>query len=162
MSTPADTGGPDTSSPADGTNPAESPRSLVVERVFPHPPEKLWRALTQSTLLAQWMMSNDFEPTIGHKFQFRRDPMPNWNGIVDCEVLIVEPFQRLSYNWGVGGAESGLQWVVLWTLTPADGGTHVRMEQSGFRPNQKSNYQGAKYGWKIFFDALDRVIGRLD
>ena len=86
------------------SNPAESTRTLVIERVFPHPPEKLWRALTENPLIAQWLMKSDFEPVIGRKFQFRADPMPNWNGIVDCEVLIVDPLQRLSYNWGVGDA----------------------------------------------------------
>jgi uncharacterized protein YndB with AHSA1/START domain len=143
------------------SNPAESTRTLVVERVFPHPPEKLWRALTESPLLAQWMMNNDFEPVIGRKFQFRAEPMPNWNGVVDCEVLIVEPLQRLSYIWGVGGSESagGLRWVVLFTLTPAEGGTHVRMEQSGFRPDQQAAYGGAKYGWQKFFNSLERVLG---
>jgi hypothetical protein len=75
------------------SNPAESPRTLVIERVFSHPPEKLWRALTESPLIAQWMMNNDFEPVVGRKFQFRADPMPNWNGIVDCEVVIVDPLK---------------------------------------------------------------------
>jgi len=141
---------------------AETPRTLVVERLFPHPPEKLWRALTEGPLLAQWMMNNDFEPVVGRKFKFRADPMPNWNGVVDCEVLIVDPLRRLSYSWGVGGSESGLQWVVLWTLTPAEGGTHVRMEQSGFRPDQQAAYGGAKYGWQKFFGGLERVLGGLD
>jgi uncharacterized protein YndB with AHSA1/START domain len=141
---------------------AEETRSLVIERVFAHPPEKLWRALTESTLLAQWMMSNDFEPMVGRRFQFRADPAPNWNGVVDCEVLIVEPRRRLSYNWGVGGAESGLQWVVEWTLTAAEGGTHVRMEQSGFSPDQKAAYTGANYGWQKFFGNLERVIAEGD
>ena len=77
------------------SNPTETPNTLVIERVFQHPLQKLWRALTESPLLAQWMMNNDFEPVVGRKFQFRADPMPNWNGIVDCEVLIVEPLQRL-------------------------------------------------------------------
>ena len=76
--------------------------TLVVERVFPHPPEKLWRALTESPLLAQWMMNNDFAPQVGRKFQFRNEPKPNWNGIVDCEVLAIDPLKQLSYNWGVG------------------------------------------------------------
>src|SRR6202007_2402216 len=121
------------------TSPVESPTTLVVERVFPHPPEKLWRALTESPLLAQWMLSNDFEPVVGRKFQFRTDPKPNWNGVVDCEVLIVDPPQRLSYTWGVGDtAAGGLHWEILWTLTPAEGGTHVRMEQSGFGPAQRA------------------------
>jgi uncharacterized protein YndB with AHSA1/START domain len=77
-------------------------------------------------------------------------------------VLIFDPLQRLSYIWGVGGSESGLQWVVLWTLTPAEGGTHVRMEQSGFRPDQQAAYQGAKYGWQKFIGALERVVGGLE
>jgi uncharacterized protein YndB with AHSA1/START domain len=143
-------------------NPAESTQTLVVERMFAHPPEKLWRALTESPLLAQWMMSNDFEPAVGRRFQFHTEPKPNWNGVVDCEVLIVDPLKRLSYNWGVGGSESGLQWVVLWTLTPAEGGTHLRMEQSGFNPDQKSNYHGAKYGWHKFFGNLERLIGEME
>jgi uncharacterized protein YndB with AHSA1/START domain len=144
---------------AEWSNPAENPHTLVVERVFPHPPEKLWRALTESPLLAQWMMNNDFEAAVGRKFQFRAEPKPNWNGVVDCEVLVVEPLQRLSYNWGVG---PDLQWVVLWTLTPAEGGTHLRMEQSGFGPRQQAAFQGAKYGWQKFFDALEPVIERVD
>jgi len=136
-------------------------RTLVVERVFPHPPAKLWRALTESTLLAQWMMNNDFAPVPGHRFQFRADPMPNWNGIVDCEVLVVDPLKSLSYNWGVGGSESGLQWVVLLTLTPTDGGTHLRMEQSGFGPDQNAAYHGANYGWQKFLTNLEGIMGGL-
>jgi uncharacterized protein YndB with AHSA1/START domain len=148
---------------AAATNPAECPTTLVVERDFSHPPEKLWRALTESALLIQWMMNNDFEPTVGRRFQFRAQPMPNWDGIVDGEVLLVEPVQRLSYSWGVGGgkAAGGMEWVVVWTLTPADGGTHLRMEQSGFGPEQQPNYQGAKYGWQKFFAGLERVVGEL-
>jgi uncharacterized protein YndB with AHSA1/START domain len=144
------------------TNPADGPCTLVVERVFAHSPEKLWRALTESTLLAQWMMSNDFEPVGGRRFQFRTDPRPNWNGIADCEVLVIEPLERLSYSWGVGSGEAGLQWVVTWTLTPTQGGTHVRMEQSGFAPHQQANYQGARYGWQKFFDNLERVMERTE
>ncbi len=140
------------------TNPAEFPSSLVVERVFAHPQQKLWRALTEGSLLAQWMMNNDFEPVVGRKFQFRAEPAPNWNGIVDCEVLVVDPPQRLSYSWGVGDPAGGLHWQVLWTLTPVEGGTHVRMEQSGFRPDQKAAYQGANYGWQKFFGGLERVL----
>jgi uncharacterized protein YndB with AHSA1/START domain len=149
------------SNPA-ASNSAAKTRSLVIERIFPHPPEKLWRALTESRLLAQWMMNNDFEPVVGRGFQFRAEPMPNWNGVVDCEVLIVDPLHRLSYEWGVGGTESGLQWEVDFTLTPVEGGTRLRMEQSGFGPDQQSAYQGANYGWHKFFGNLERVIGGLD
>jgi uncharacterized protein YndB with AHSA1/START domain len=137
------------------TNTAESTRTLVIERLFPHPPEKLWRALTESPLVAQWLMKNDFEPVVGRRFQFRADPAPNWNGIIDCEVLVVDPLKQLSYSWGTLGLGS----VVLFTLTPEEGGTHVRMEHSGFRPDQQQAYGGAKYGWQRFFDKLERVLG---
>ena len=140
------------------SNPAESTRTLVIERVFPHPPEKLWRALTENPLIAQWLLKNDFEPVVGRKFQFRSEPMPNWDGVIDSEVLIVDHLKRLSYSWSSLGLDS----VVVWTLTPVEGGTHVRMEQSGFRPDQQHAYQGANYGWKRFFAALEQVLARID
>ena len=139
------------------SNPAESTRTLVIERVFPHPPEKLWRALTENPLIAQWLMKNDFEPVVGRKFQFRSEPMPNWDGVIDCEVLIVDHLTQLSYSWSSLGLDS----VMTWTLTPAENGTHVRMEQSGFRPDQQAAYQGAKYAWEHFFGGLERVLGGL-
>jgi len=144
------------------SDPKECPRSLVIERIFPHAQEKLWRALTESTLLTQWMMSNDFEPAVGKKFQFRAEPQPNWNGVVDCEVVLVDPIERLSYIWGTGGAESGLQLVVAFTLTPTMGGTHVRMEQSGFGPDQIAAYNGANYGWNKMLGGLERVLGEVN
>ena len=136
----------------------ETTRSVVVERTFAHPPEKLWRALTESPLVAQWLMNNDFEPVVGRKFQFRADPVPNWNGVIDCEVLVVDPLKQLSYSWGA----FGLGTVVLWTLTPADGGTHVRMEQSGFGANQDAAYKGATYGWQKFLGNLETVVAGLE
>jgi uncharacterized protein YndB with AHSA1/START domain len=137
------------------SNPAQTSATLVIERVFPHAPEKLWRALTESRLLAEWLLNNDFEPATGRKFQFRREPMPNWNGAIDCEVLVVESLKRLSYTWEAMGLET----VVNWTLTPADGGTHLRMEQSGFASEQDRAYKGAKYGWQNFLDGLEQVLG---
>ncbi len=140
------------------SNPAEASPALVVERVFPHPPQKLWRALTDGFLLAQWLLNNDFEPVVGRRFQFRREPMPNWNGVIDCEVSVVEPFKEISYSW----VAMGLETVVRWTLTPAEGGTHLRMEQSGFGPGREANYKGAKYGWQCFFNALERTLASFD
>ena len=93
---------------------APTTRTLTVERDLPHPPAKVWRALTQSALLADWLMANDFAPRVGHKFNFRSTPMPQWNGVIDCEVLAVEPEKRLSYRW----AALGLETVVTFTLTP--------------------------------------------
>ena len=81
----------------------------------------------------------------------------NWDGVIDCEVLIVDPLKRLSYSWNSLGLDS----VVLWTLTPAESGTHLRMEQSGFRPDQQAAYQGANYGWQNFIGSLERVVGGL-
>jgi len=137
---------------------AEGTRTVVIERTFAHAPEKLWRALTESPLVTQWLMKNDFEPVVGHKFQFRADPVPNWNGVIDCEVLVVDPLKQLSYSWGA----FGLGTVVLFTLTPADGGTHLRMEQSGFGANQDAAYKGANYGWQKFLGNLETVIAGLD
>jgi uncharacterized protein YndB with AHSA1/START domain len=138
------------------TDAAET-RSVVIEKELPHPPEKIWRALTQGSLIKEWLMDNDFQPVVGHGFNFRATPMPHWNGVIDCEVLIVEPDKKLSYSWNSLGLES----VVVWTLVATGGGTLVRMEQSGFRPDQEANYQGATYGWQKFIGALEQVVAGL-
>lgn len=127
-------------------------KTLIVEREMPHPLEKIWRALTQGPLIEEWLMKNDFQPIVGHRFDLRAD----W-GVVHCHVLAVEPNKALSYAWEALGLKS----VVTWTLTPTSTGTHLRMEQSGFRPDQQQAYEGAKYGWQKFFAALDRVVGGL-
>ena len=132
-------------------------RTLVIEREMPHPPEKIWRALTQSNLMQEWLMKNDFQPVVGHRFSFRATPVPNWNGVIDCEVLLIEPHSRLAYSWGTLGLGS----VVSWTLTPTERGTHVRMEQTGFGPDQDASYKGANYGWKKFIGNLEHVVGEL-
>ena len=139
-------------------------RSIVIERVMPHPPEKIWRALTQGPLIEEWLMKNDFQPVVGHRFTLRVTPMPHWNGVTDCQVLIVDPNKRLSYSWNASGNEAagGLKTVVTWTLTPVQGGTLVRMEHAGFRPEDESNYQGAGYGWQRFVGGLEQVVARLD
>ena len=126
-------------------------RSVVVEREVPFPPEKIWRALTQPHLIEEWLMKSDFRPVVDHRFNFRAD----W-GAVDCRVLEVEPNKTLSYTWCAYGLES----VVTWTLTPAGTGTRLRMEQSGFRPDQQQAYQGASYGWQQFFASLEQVLAR--
>jgi len=133
------------------TETATQTRSVVVERELPYPPEKLWRALTQPHLISEWLMQNDFAPVPGHAFQFRAD----W-GSVDCKVVAVEPNKTLSYSWAAYGLES----VVTWTLTPTAKGTHLRMEQAGFRGDQQQAYQGAQFGWQKFFAALEQVLAR--
>ena len=135
-------------------------RAVVVEREVPFPPEKIWRALTQPHLIEEWLMKNDFSPAVGHRFNLRGD----WGGVLDCEVLAVEPNKTLSYTWNVTRDDDpgGLKSVVTWTLTPTRTGTHLRMEQSGFRPDQQQAYQGAKGGWQPLFANLERVVAGLD
>jgi uncharacterized protein YndB with AHSA1/START domain len=128
---------------------AEQARTVVVERVFPCPPEKLWRALTQPHLIEEWLMKSNFISTAGHQFKFTAE----W-GAVDCEVREVEPHKMLSYTWAAHGLES----VVTWTLEPTPAGTSLRMEQFGFRQDQEQAYQGAKYGWQNFFNKLDQLM----
>jgi len=137
-------------------------RSVVVEREFPHPPEKLWRALTQPHLIQEWLMQNDFAPNVGHRFNLRTTPYGTWNGIVDCEVLAIEPNRTLSYTWDSGEGSLRVTSVVTWTLTPAGAGTHLRMEQSGFRSDQPQNFAGAKYGWENFFNRLEPALAKAD
>ena len=132
-------------------------RTLVLEKEMPHPPEKIWRALTEGALLKEWLMDNDFRPIVGHRFTFRAPPMPHWDGIIESEVLMVEPSARLSYRWNALGLTS----VVIWTLTATAGGTLVRMQQSGFRPDQDQAYKGAHFGWQKFLAGLEQVSAHL-
>jgi uncharacterized protein YndB with AHSA1/START domain len=140
--------------------PAGETRSVVVEREFAHPPERLWRALTQPHLIAEWLMKNDFEPAVGHRFNLSGD----WGGVLDCEVLAVEPNRTLSYTWNFAHDDPAynLESVVTFTLTPTSTGTHLRMEQAGFRPDQKQAFGGAKAGWQQFLANLEQVLARTD
>jgi uncharacterized protein YndB with AHSA1/START domain len=133
------------------SKPAAETLSVVVEREIAFPPEKIWRALTQPHLIEAWLMKNDFQPVVDHRFNLRAD----W-GAVDCQVLSIEPNKTLSYTWAATGLES----IVTWTLTPTSAGTRLRMEQSGFRPDQQQAYQGAQYGWPRFFANLEQVLAR--
>ena len=126
-------------------------RTVTVEREFPYPPEKLWRALTQPHLIEAWLMKSDFQPLAGHAFRFTAD----W-GSVDCQVREVDPFKVLSYTWAAHGLES----VVTWTLDATRTGTSLKMEQFGFRQDQEQAFQGAKYGWNKFFNSLENIMAK--
>ncbi len=132
----------------------EHTRSVVIEKTFPHSPEKLWRALTDRSILARWLLNNDFEPEVGREFQFRNEPVANWDGVIGCKVLVLNYPKHLSYSWRAFGHES----VVQFTLTQTEGGTHLRMEHSGFRADQEAAYQGAHYGWQRFLGNLERLF----
>jgi len=135
------------------TDAATQTRSVIVEREIAYPPEKIWRALTQPRLIAEWLMANDFQPVVGHRFDLRAD----W-GTVDCQVLEIEPNRTLSYTWAANGLES----VVTWTLTSTTRGVHLRMEQTGFQADQKLAYHGAKAGWPRFLARLEEMLARAD
>jgi uncharacterized protein YndB with AHSA1/START domain len=135
-------------------------RSVVVEREMPHPPEKLWRALTQPHLIEEWLMKNDFKPTVGHRFNLRGE----WGGVLDCEVLVVEPNKELAYTWNHvhDDAAFNLRSTVTFTLTPTAAGTRLRMEQAGFRPDQRQAFGGANAGWQQMFAKLEQVLAQAD
>jgi uncharacterized protein YndB with AHSA1/START domain len=142
------------------TDAAAETRSVVVERDIPFPPEKLWRALTQPHLMEEWLMKNDFKPVVGHAFKLSGD----WGGVLDCEVLAVEPLRTLSYTWDFAHDDPawGLKSVVTFTLTPTDAGTRLRVEQAGFRPDQKQALGGANAGWRQFLENLEQLLARED
>ena len=140
------------------TSAAIETRSVVVERDIAHPPEKLWRALTQPHLIEEWLMKNDFKPEVGHRFNLRGE----WGGVLDCEVLTLEPQKSLAYTWNFAHEDAAfdLRSVVTFTLTPTSSGTHLRVEQAGFSPTQKQAFGGAQAGWKQFLAKLDEVLAR--
>ena len=125
-------------------------KTLVIEHRLPHAQDKVWRALTQSELMADWLMPNDFEPVVGRAFTLRTDPNPHWNGVITGEVLAVEPMSRLVYKW--------YDMTIAMTLTPEDGGVLLRLEQTGFANDQA--YHGARFGWTNFLNRLEPVAAR--
>ncbi|MBS0541740.1 MAG: SRPBCC domain-containing protein [Proteobacteria bacterium] len=141
------------------TDAATDIRTVTVEQDFPHLPEKLWRALTQPHLIEEWLMKNDFLPEVGHRFKLRGE----WGGVLDCKVLTIEPLRTLSYTWDHAHEDPAfnLRSVVTFTLTPSPTGTLLRVEQSGFRPDQKQALGGAQAGWKKFLEKLEPVAARV-
>ena len=127
--------------------------SVVVERLLRHPPEKIWRALTLPHLIEEWLMSNDFSPEQGRRFSLTA----TWGG-VEGEVRVVEEHRALSYSWNTKDLTS----TVTWTLPPTAPGTLLRMEQTGFRPDQQPYWRGATAGWPRFLDQFENVLARTD
>ncbi len=124
-------------------------RTLVFEIVYPHPQEKVWAAVTDSASLAKWLMKNDFEPTVGRKFQFRAKPVMGWSGVVDCEVLELEPPRRMVWRW----RSDQIDTTVTITLDRVDGGTRLRLVQDGFRGLRGMFVSWMMRGWK-------RILGK--
>jgi len=117
---------------------------------FKSPISKVWNALIDSDMLAQWIMDNNFKPIVGYKCQFKNEQI---SLIVDCEVLVVEEPYKLSYTW-VGGP---INTIVTWTLKQEGDTTYLYLEQTGFE-KQNQAFNGAKYGWTSMVDGLHKVL----
>jgi uncharacterized protein YndB with AHSA1/START domain len=133
---------------------------------FPHPPETVWDYLTQSELMAQWLMKNDFQPIVGLDFQFRTGPIPSldFDGIIYCKVLEIVPFKKLSYSWncGPGRGEITLESIVVWKLEPKDKGTEVFLEHSGFAKKENlAFFNGLNHGWVEKLQNIDKLLKAL-
>jgi uncharacterized protein YndB with AHSA1/START domain len=133
--------------------------TLSFEFDLEHPPERVWRALTDPALLAEWLL-----PVVGLKlepgasFTFRTQPMPGWDGTVNCRLLEIEARRKLSYAWVVGDMDT----VVTFTLAPTASGTRLLLVHSGFKPRQKQNFAGARYGWKMMGGKLVDLLARTE
>ncbi|HEU4762199.1 MAG TPA: SRPBCC domain-containing protein [Gemmatimonadales bacterium] len=131
--------------------------SIAFDLGLDHPPEKVWRALTDPALLTEWLLPVvDFGLEPGTSFMFSAPPQPGWDGTVNCRLLEIEPHRRLSWSWVVGDIDT----VVTFTLTPSGSGTRLVVVQSGFKPHQKRNVAGARYGWKMMAGKLVELLGR--
>jgi uncharacterized protein YndB with AHSA1/START domain len=143
------------------TGPGET-QSIHVDYDLPHPPSKVWRGLTESGLLAAWLMPNDIRPIVGHRFTFKAPPMPGWDGVVHCEVLEVEPQKLLRYSWRGGAEVSRLESEVTWTLTPTARGTKLVLVHSGFLPRNAFAFDAMSKGWRgKMVDRLNEVLGQI-
>jgi uncharacterized protein YndB with AHSA1/START domain len=128
-------------------------KTITVEYDLPHPPAKVWRALTEPALLEKWLMPNTIAPVVGHRFTMQTQPMGGWDGVVQCEVLTVEPGKRLAYSWKGGATDNKeygqpLDTVATWTLTEKPGGTLLLLEHSGFSEQNEFAFNAMSGGWK--------------
>ena len=122
-----------------------------------HPPEKVWRALTDPALLTEWLLPvAGFHCEPGATFTFRAQPQPGWDGTVNCRFLDIDAPRKLSLSWVVGEIDT----VVTFTLEPTPTGTRLSLLQSGFKPDQKQNFGGARYGWRMMGEKLIDLLGR--
>ena len=141
----------------DGTTPAQRD-TLSLDFDLAHPPEKVWRALTDPALLAEWLLPVfDLKLEPGAEFTFRTQPYPGWDGTVSCRFVEIEPQRKLVYTWDV----PFLQTVVTFTLAPTPSGTRLSIVQSGFKAEQKRESGGARYGWRMMGGKLTDLLARI-
>jgi uncharacterized protein YndB with AHSA1/START domain len=141
-------------------------QQIVVEEVFPHTPEAIWRVLTTGELIGRWFMSpTGFEPILGKQFTFKTKPAGEWDGTIECQVLDVVANERLAYSWKGGhednlGYGSRLETMVTWTLSKVQQGTRLRLAHSGFvTPKNESAYKTMSGGWPKVVHALGEIAG---
>jgi uncharacterized protein YndB with AHSA1/START domain len=143
--------------PVDTTAPSQT-ESIAFEFDLPHSPQKVWRALTDPVLLTEWLLPVvELELQPGAAFTFKTEPHPGWDGTVSCRMLEIEPHRKLSYAWAVPFLDT----VVTFTLTPTTSGTRLHLVQSGFKPDQKQNFGGARYGWRMMGGKLVELLARI-
>ena len=143
----------------DTTVPSQT-ESLSFEFDLHHSPQKVWRALTDPALLAEWLLPVlDLKLEPGAAFTFKTQPYPPWDGTVKCRVLEIDAPKKLSYAWVVG--DMAIDTVVTFTLTPTGSGTRLSLVQSGFRPDQKREFGGARYGWNMMGGKLVDLLARI-
>jgi uncharacterized protein YndB with AHSA1/START domain len=143
--------------PTDKTSKAQTD-AISFEFDLHHPPEKVWRALTEPDLLAQWLLpAIDLKLAPGAEFTLKTQPYPGWDGTVNCRFIEIEPQRKLSYAWTVPFLDT----VVTFTLTPTAAGTHLSLVQSGFKPDQKQEFGGARYGWKMMGGKLVDLLAQI-
>lgn len=143
-------------------------QDIVVDEVFPHEPETVWKVLTSGDLISRWLMpAEGFEAVAGNRFTYKTTPAGEWDGTIHCEVLEVVPNKRLVYSWKGGheanvGYGSKLETIVTWLLTPAANGTRVRLVHSGFvLPRNDTAYRNMSEGWKKVVRKLDATTAEL-
>ena len=143
---------------ADTTDRSQS-ESISLEFDLHHAPEKVWRALTDPLLLAEWLLPVlDLRLVAGAAFTFRAPSQPGWDGTVNCRLLEIDAPRKLSYAWVVGDIDT----VVTFTLTPTKAGTNLSVVQSGFTAQQKRNFNGARYGWRMMGGKLIELLVRIE
>jgi uncharacterized protein YndB with AHSA1/START domain len=145
---------------AQGMGVKDGANAVIVERDLPHPPEKVWRALTRPDLVERWLPAKGFGAEMGHRFNVRIAPRPDRSFAFECAVIAVDPYHVLVYSWDSIGDDTGggLRSTVTWRLTPLPNGTRLRMEQTGFRPDQRNYHYGASLGWPGFLANLEGVL----
>lgn len=142
------------------TTAASQNETLSFELDLQHPPEKVWRALTDPKLLAEWLLpAFDLELAPGAPFIFKSQPYPPWDGTVNCRFVEIETHRKLSFAWVVGNME--IDTVVTFTLAPTPSGTRLSLVHSGFTPEQKGAFGGQRYGWKMMGEKLENLLGRI-